>query len=235
MCITDDNRLLLCTFNGTNLLVYSDSGDYLQDCQLSSAVWDIAVIPGEDKAVATLPVQHSIQIIDIKTVSAGSIYPVPFACWGITIINGTICVGGHKTVYILDKQGKQLKKVRVPNDGHITNLHSGPMESIYYTDRTCDAVCHFTLEGEERFRYTSVDLKGPNEVTTDKSGRLYVTCEKSNNIQRILPNGEFQDIILNTKNDIYCPTDIHFSKDYRKLYVLNQVEDNIYVLVFSCS
>ncbi|CAG2233164.1 unnamed protein product [Mytilus edulis] len=206
---------------------FSDSGNYLQECLFSSAAWDIAVIPGEDKAVVTLPVQSSIQIIDIKTFSAGSIYPVPFACWVITIVNGKICVGGQKIVYILDQQGKQLKKVRLPNDCHITNLHSGPMESIYYTDRTCDAVCHFTLEGEERFRYTSVDLKGPNEVATDKSGRLYVACEKSNNIQRIVPNGEFQDIILNTENDIYCPTDILFSKDYRKLYVLNHVEDNI--------
>ncbi|XP_063442709.1 uncharacterized protein LOC134723009 [Mytilus trossulus] len=160
MCITDDNRLLLCTFNGNNLLLYSDSRDYLQECQLSSAAWDIVVIPGEDKVVVTLPVQRSIQIIDIKSFSADSIHPVPFACWAITIVNGKICVGGQKIVYILDQQGKQLKKVRLPNDCHITNLHSGPMESIYYTDRTCDAVCHFTLEGEERFRYTSVDLKG---------------------------------------------------------------------------
>lgn len=128
-----------------------------------------------------------------------------------------------------------MDKVKIPNSGYITNLHPGPDYSVYYTDTECNIAGSITSKGEERFRYTSVDLDGANAITTDKKGNLYVACEGSNNIQRITPNGEFLDIILNLENNIKCPTDIMFSKDYRNLFVLNHVTNNTYVLVFSCS
>ncbi|XP_052062686.1 uncharacterized protein LOC127702511 isoform X2 [Mytilus californianus] len=232
--ITDDNRLLLCS--NFHLLVYSDRGDYLQDCELSGKSWDIAVIPGEDKAVVTLPSLNSIQFIDIKTMKAGSSHSIPVACWDVTIVNDKICVGGYfsrENLYILDKQGKCIKKVNIPKACYITSLYPGPDESVYYTDSK--AVGNVTLEGEQLFRYTSAYLKEPMALTTDKKGNLYVAYESSNTIQRITSNGKFLDIILNTENDIYRPTDIIFSNDYRKLFVLNCVDDNTYVLVFSCS
>ncbi|CAC5362326.1 unnamed protein product [Mytilus coruscus] len=106
MGITYDNRLLLCNFYSKDLLVYSDHGDYLQDCKLSGESWDIAVIPDDDKAVVTQPLQQSIQFINIKTMTAGSIHYVPGDCYSICIVNDTICVGGHKGyLYIVNKQG----------------------------------------------------------------------------------------------------------------------------------
>lgn len=72
MCITDDNCLLLCNQKSNVLLVYNDSGDYLQDCKLSGEPWDIAKILGENKAVVTLPSHGSIEFIDINTMTASS-------------------------------------------------------------------------------------------------------------------------------------------------------------------
>ncbi|XP_071176863.1 uncharacterized protein [Mytilus edulis] len=235
MCITNTNRLLLCNTIGTNLLVYNEQGDYLQDCKLSGTSYDIAVIPDEDKAVVTLPKRRSIQFIDIKTMKAGSTHSVPKDCWNIAIANDKIYVGGYLTLHILDKQGNSINKVNVPNVGHITDLHPGPDESVYYIDIMFNAICCVTIEGEQRFRYTSSDLHKLNAVTTDKKGNLYVACESLNTIQRITPKGKLLDSILNAENDINRPTDISFGNDYRKLFVLNHVEDNTNVLVFSCS
>ncbi|XP_052059553.1 uncharacterized protein LOC127700192 isoform X2 [Mytilus californianus] len=238
MGITDDNRLLLCNNSETHLLVYSVSGDYLQDCELSGRSRDIAVIPGTEKAVVTLPFDLSIQYVDIKTMKAGSLFSVPFGCRGVAIVNDRICVGGYSergNIRILEMNGKRITKMKIPKAGYITNLHPGPDESLYYTDTEYNAVCNISLEGIQRFRYTSADLKGPNAVTTDKKGNLYVACEGSNHIQRITPNGEFIDIILDTENDICSPTEIIFSNDYGKLFVLNHVKNTTYVLVFSCS
>ncbi|CAC5362329.1 unnamed protein product [Mytilus coruscus] len=218
----------------------NDSGDFLQHCHLSGNPRDIAVIPGEDKAVVTFLDQKSIQFIDIKTMKVGSTHFVPFRCRGVTIVKDKICVGGYytmrrKNLYILDKQGENEFTVNVPNAGDIAHLHPGPDDSVYYTDIKCNAVGNVTLEREQQFRKTSEDLKRPMAVTTDKKCNLCVAWEDSNTIQRITPNREYIDIILNTENDICNPTDILFSKDYRKLFVLNCVEDNTYVLVFSCS
>lgn len=241
MCITNDNRLLLCNINGTNMLVYSDQGDYLQDCVLSAKSWDIAVIPGENRAVVTLPTHSAMQFIDITTMKAGPMYAGLMASCGVTIINGKICVSGQnyfgnsKNLFIVDKKGRYAATVNVPNAGEIADIHPGPDDSIYYTDIECNAVGNVTLKGEQRFRYTSDNLTKPSALTTDKKGNLYVACKDSNNIQRITSHGEFIDIILDTENDIYGPTDIRFSNDYKKLFVFNCVVDRNYILVFSCS
>ncbi|CAC5362328.1 unnamed protein product [Mytilus coruscus] len=235
MGMTEDNRLLLCNNNSPCLLVYSDLGEYLQDCRLPDIPWDIAVIPGEDKAVVSLLDQCFVQFIDIKTMIAGSLIAVPDVCYGVTFVNGKICVGGYgRYIHILDKQGKHITKVKLPDAGNIYYLHPGPLDSIYFTHFTDHAVSCVTLEGELRFTYTSKNLKRPQAVITDTKGQLYLACKDSNNIQRLTPKGEFIDIILIEKNNVEYPVGLVFSNNYRKLFVLNQSKDT-YILVFACS
>lgn len=235
MAITSDNRLLLCNYCSTSLLVYDDNGTYLQDCILSGSPCDIAVIPGEDKAVVTLPDEKSIQFIDITTMTAGSIRTLSVSYLGVAVVNEKICVWGIQGLYmsILDIEGELINTVTVPYVS-LYFLNTGPRDSVYYTDFYDDTVCCITLDGEQQFKYTSNDLKGPQSVITDKKGNVYVACMNSNNIQRLTPNGEFMDVILNEENDIEYPAHMVFSYDYRKLFVINQFTDNTCLLVFSC-
>ncbi|XP_052059554.1 uncharacterized protein LOC127700194 [Mytilus californianus] len=236
MGITDDNRLLLCNFYGENVLVYSDSGDYLQDCKLSGEPWDIAVIPGAEKAVVTQPHQQSIQFIDTKTMKPGSTLSVPGDCYAVAIVNDKICVGGHQGyLYIVDKQGQLITTVKVSDAGSIDYLHSGPHDSVYYIDSTHMDVTCVDLEGHLQFKYTSKDLKPLRSVITDKKGNMYLTGNSSYNIQRLTSNGKLLDVILDEGNFMKYPIDMVFSNDCRKLFVLNQDKNYTYVLVFSCS
>ncbi|VDH99037.1 Hypothetical predicted protein [Mytilus galloprovincialis] len=234
--ITDENRLLLCNFYGRNILLYSEKGDYLHDCKLSGEPWDIAVLSGEDKSVATQPHQHSIQFINTKTMKPGSTHSVPGDCYAIAVVNDKICVGGHQGyLYIVDKQGQYITTVRVANAGRIDYLHSaGPHDTVYYIDSNHMAVYCVNLEGHRRFRYTPKDLKIIRSVITDKEGNMYLAGNSSYNIQRLTPNGKFLDVILDEGNFIKNPIDMVFSNDCRKLFVLNQDKNNTYVLVFSC-
>lgn len=237
MDITDDNRILLCNYS-SYLLVYSESGDYLQDCELSGKPWDIVVIPGEEKAVVTLPQEKSMQFIDIKTMTAGLTYSVPVGCNAVTIVNDKICLSGYLAggnVYVFDKLGKYVNTVKIPNAGYIRYLHPGPGNSFYYTVIQSSAICCVTLEGKQLFSFSLTNHQRPNAVTTDENGSLYAVCEDSNNIQHIAQNRKYRDIIRYTKNCICSPTDILFSKDYRRLFVLNYMAGNTYVVVFSCS
>ncbi|CAG2215219.1 unnamed protein product [Mytilus edulis] len=236
MGITEDSRLLLCNYNNSNLLVYnSDLSEYLQDCKLFGQPWDIAVIPNSDKTVVTLLDRSFIQFIDTKPMTAGFKTSLLDVCYGVTFVNERICVGGYgKYTHIVDIQEKYITKVTAPDAGNIYYLHPGPLDSIYFTHFTDNAVSCRSLEGEHRFTYTSKDLKRPQAVITDNKGQLYVACKDSNNIQRLTPKGEFFDVILNEKDNIENPVGIVFSNDYRKLFVLNQSQDT-YILVFACS
>ncbi|XP_052062369.1 uncharacterized protein LOC127702278 [Mytilus californianus] len=238
LCVTDDNRrILLCNHQSTKLLVYSDIGDYLQDCELSGDLWDIAVIPDEDKAVVTLPKENSVQFIDIKTMTAGSKHSVPDHCYSVTIVNQKISVCGiySRNLHILDKHGNHIITVKIPGTGYIHYLHPGPDDSVYYTDSTYNGVSCVTLNGEEVFRYTSQHIIEPRNVITDKKGNLYVACIGSNDIQRLSSNGEFIDVILDVKNGINHPCGMTFRNDFRKLFVLNECENLYSLLVFTCS
>lgn len=232
MGVTYDNRLLLCNFYSKDLLVYSDRGEYLQDCKLAGESWDIAVIHDDDIAVVTQPLQQSIQFINVKTMTAGSILDVPGDCYSVCIANDTICVGGHQGyLYIVNKHGEHLKTVMLPDSGSIDYIHHGPHDSVYYIDNTRNFVTCVNKEGILRFQYASKDLKLIRCVITDKEGNIYLASNNSNNIQRLTPNREFLDVIPNDGNVI----GMVFGYDCPKLFVLNQVKNSTYLLSFICS
>lgn len=130
MGITNDNRLLLCNNSETHLLVYSVSGGYLQNCELSGRSRDIAVIPGTEKAVVTLPIDLAIQYVNIKTMKAGSLFSVPFGCRGVAIVNIRICIGRYRErgrIRICEMNGKRIQRLKIP-------------KIVYYSDTECNTV-----------------------------------------------------------------------------------------------
>lgn len=234
IAMTDDKRLLVCNRYSTDLLVYSYSADYLQDCKLSGQPWDIAVIPGENKAVVTLPDQKAIQFMNIKKMKASFPFPVPGRCLGVAVVNDEICVGGDGGyIYILDKRGSLKTEIKVPSTTSVLfYLHPGPFGCICYTDNAHNATGCVTLNGEELFRYSSKDLCKPEAVKTDVKGNLYISCRGSNNIQRLTPDGKFLDVINVNEHDFKCPYGMTFSHDFLKLFVSY---DNRKIVIFSCS
>jgi hypothetical protein len=76
-------------------------------------------------------------------------------------------------------------------------------------------------DGEEVFTYSSADLRGAWGVTTDNHGNIYIVGHCSNNIHRLRPGGTFVEIILKKEDNIISPESCYFSRNYRKLYVVN--------------
>jgi hypothetical protein len=75
MSITDD-KLFLCNcdwnHNIPKVLVCNKNGEFLAEIEVKGAPWDIAVLPGESKAVVVLPDTNSIQFIDTKNLTSGN-------------------------------------------------------------------------------------------------------------------------------------------------------------------
>lgn len=134
MGIKNDNRLLVCNNSETHLLVYSVSGGYLQNCELSGRSRDIAVIPGTEKAVVTLPIDLAIQYVDIKTMKAGSLFPYRLVFRGVVIVNIRICLGRYRErgrIRIREMNGKRIQRLKIP-------------KSVYYSDTECNTVGNIT-------------------------------------------------------------------------------------------
>ncbi|CAC5377170.1 unnamed protein product [Mytilus coruscus] len=86
--VTNDSRLLLC-YSGDKskaLSVWSETGDHIQDCVLAGPAWGIAIIPGTNDAVLTLPRMKSIQFVNIDSMVPGKVMKVPKKSYGITVI-----------------------------------------------------------------------------------------------------------------------------------------------------
>jgi len=65
----------------------------------------------------------------------------------------------------------------------------------------------------------------------DRQDHVYISGRDSNDIQRLLPDGTFRDIVLSEHDGVDGPFAITFNNDFTKLFIIN-VDDT--VLVYSC-
>ncbi|XP_063448461.1 E3 ubiquitin-protein ligase TRIM45-like [Mytilus trossulus] len=83
--VTNNNKLLITNIASSNpkLYVYRDCKDYETEIAFSSAPDGVAVIPGTDRAVITLPSEGSIQFINTTDMTKSNKVNVGFTCYGI--------------------------------------------------------------------------------------------------------------------------------------------------------
>ncbi|CAG2224330.1 unnamed protein product [Mytilus edulis] len=128
--VMNDNRLLLC-FSGVKskaLSLWSETGDYIQDCALAESAWGIVWIQGTNEAIVTLPSIRSVQFVNIANMTSGKVMTVPDSCYGVTVIKNEIVLGtgifsykspdfegpvdlaldGEENLYVITRQSNKL-------------------------------------------------------------------------------------------------------------------------------
>jgi hypothetical protein len=71
-------------------------------------------------------------------------------------------------------------------------------------------LCCINLDGHVIYRY---DISGYEGLAVDRQGRVYISGENSNNIQRLSPDGTFRDIVLSKHDGVDGPYGITFNND----------------------
>lgn len=214
---TKDNRLILCNRYSNRLLVYHDSGKFLQDCSLLCKPWDIAILPDEVRAVVTLPLENSIQFINISTmIPDKEQVSIHCKCHGVAVVLQSIVVGANRELYILDLKGEIMTRVQIPGQ-LVYFLHRGESESVYYTDY--HSVYHVYMNGTEIFRYDHPELKVPEGIARDNQGYLCVAGRGSQNVHRIGHDGQLIDIVLSKSDGVILPWAVSFSTDCSKVFI----------------
>ncbi|CAC5377880.1 unnamed protein product [Mytilus coruscus] len=209
--VTNDNRLLLC-FLGDKcraLSIWSGTGDHIQDCALADYAWGIAIIPGTNEAVVTLPLIKSVQFLNITSLVPGKVVKVSDRCQGVAVIKNIIILGGIGKVYICSMEGSLLKTFDVGH-GCLHSLKANKTDMIY-----CCEAKDMVLDGKEN---------------------LYVTTWGTNKLHRLSPAGKLLDIVLKKEDGLNEPYAVAFNKNYTKLYIANGLgTENKEVLIFDCA
>ncbi|XP_063419193.1 uncharacterized protein LOC134702014 [Mytilus trossulus] len=228
--VTDDNKLLFTNAASSDpkLYVYRDCKDYETEIVFSSAPHRVAVIPGTDRAVITLPYDKSIQFINTTTMTKDNTVNVGFTCLGIAAGRDRIYVGDTGgTIKTLDTNGIVLKTI----------LHGlRCIDLIVYDDLQDQLIvrCYgklLCIKVDGTLVY-SKDVSGVAGVTLDRQRNIYFGGFETNNIQRMSTDGENCEEMLNKDNDIYRPYEMCFNEDFTKLFVINNCYTS--VCVYKC-
>ena len=227
--VIDNDMIVLCDTGNYRLLVCNDNNQYQYKIKTKYSTHDITTIPGTNMVVVSSDNSDYIQFIDIVRKKVCNAIPIAGSKnGGMTVSNTNLFIGCTGLIHVLDHHGHPVSKIETkPEDRtpwYITICSSG---NLCYS--VVDSLYCIKPDGEEVFTYNSPDLRGAWDVTTDNHDNVYIVGRYSNNIHRLRPDGTFIDIILKEEHNIKYPITCCFNRNYRKLYVVNNIGNVISV------
>jgi hypothetical protein len=226
MAVTSDNKLLLCNYKSSHVYIYKDYKTYEDEISFTSGPWCITVVPCTDKAVVTLPVEHSIQFINTTSNTKDNKIKIGERCEGVTAVKDKIYIGGISKVLILNTDGSRVREITTDGGVNYNLLYNERNDQLLL--RQMEKLCCINLDGHVIYRY---DISGNLGLVVDQQGHVYISGEDSDDIHRLSPDGTFRDIVLSEHDGVEGPGGITFNNDFTKLFIINRSKS---VLVYSC-
>ncbi|CAG2229537.1 unnamed protein product [Mytilus edulis] len=180
-----------------NFLVSCNMTDQREILQLPGQPWCIAVLDDTSVAV-TLPWEKQILIIQVlRDLTLTVLYEIS-ACeryFGIDLIQENMLVVSCESdeLIILDSLGEIQYSVKI--DFIPYYFCTDRKHRVFYTDNVNNSVV--CIDTSENIMFTIVHpfMKGPDGITTDDCGYLYVICTQSHNILKIKPDDQHVEIL----------------------------------------
>ncbi|CAC5362662.1 unnamed protein product [Mytilus coruscus] len=238
IAVTTDNTLFLCNYilGMCQIYVYKTKSDgltmltYNTTLRLPCVPYGICIVTGTDKAVVTLPRQSYAQFINTKRFTLDKIIPVGNDCYGITTSGEYIAVGTKGEIRILKHNGENVRNIVLRYTSKFDSVRS-----LYYDHndgsmiyRTTGQITSIQLDGPVLYRYTVSGITG---IAVDTRGHVYVSERNRGEIQRLLPDGRFCDVVLTEKDGIKDAFAIAFDESFTTFYVTN---NNGLVQIYNC-
>ncbi|XP_063397047.1 uncharacterized protein LOC134681374 [Mytilus trossulus] len=217
--ITEDNKLLLTNYTGLcpKLYFYRECKEYEGEITFTSDPRGVAVIACSDRAVVTLPKEKSVQFINTKQIIKKEKVNVKFECLAVSAGRDNIYVGGNNgTIKTLDTNGTILQSINHGDADIYFLLYDNIHEQFIV--RYDNKLSRVKSDGTLVF---SKDVSCRAGVTFDRQGNIYFGNHRTNNIQRISPDGKNCEQMLNQDDGIHYPYGMCFNNDFTKLFVVN--------------
>ncbi|XP_052063280.1 uncharacterized protein LOC127702965 [Mytilus californianus] len=150
-----------------------------------------------------------------STVLKGSIYGL--SCDGDTL---AIAVRG-KGIVLADKEGTPIKTITTIINSHLAYIHLCK-NKLFYTDYNDNYLYCLDLNGEELWKSTFEEIKGPRNICTDESGNIFVAATESNAVYVISADGSKFMKLLGQDDGMSEPKAIYFNQLNSELIVANK-------------
>lgn len=221
--LTTDNDGNLLIVSADRMLSYSENGSYINECKLSDNAWDISFNPKSENAIVTL---NTFEMQLVNNFSTKPVIKFKNWIWGISYGNDNIYGGDwNGNFHIFNTDVRHLKEIKIGKQ-FLSYVHHRS-NKIYISETSFNMVYCLNEDGSVISIFYSPLLIGPNGITSDGAGNIYVVGRQSNNIHRLSADAKTSDIVLSDNEKIKDPLTLCFSKDYRKLFVSNQTGKHI--------
>ncbi|XP_060591670.1 uncharacterized protein LOC132746505 [Ruditapes philippinarum] len=242
LCLLSENCLLISDKNYSKLIIFKDlsvSTTSYDTIDLPPEPWAVAKVDN-NKAAVTFPGPGILKLITFsKSMTVTSIEDIKVGegCNGVAYSNNKLIVSftdSKATVKIIDMSGKVMKTYDKDHHGkylfgdpHFLTI-SADNTVIYVSDFEKNCVMGLTFDGKVKAIYKDDQLKGPCQLTVDRSGAVFVCGYWSHNIHQLSPDLTKVKILLDKEQGIKGPVGVAYCQNNNRLYV-SQYADNIKV------
>jgi sugar lactone lactonase YvrE len=232
MVVDKDDNLILA--DQSFLRMCSKDGQSVKECELGGRAWDISYHKKSGRIIVALQ-SNGVQFVDNFIAQTKIRVKDIEYCRGVSWVDDKVYVSGSNSngggrINILDLNGQHINSISsISSVSYVRYIHHRD-NNIYYTDYY--KVYCIKKDRSKVFTFSSPDLKGAYGIDTDRQGNVYVVGKNSNNILRVSPDGQNSDIIMKKNDGISQPFTLCFSKDFKKLFVSNELGKR--VVVYNC-
>ncbi|KAL3892077.1 hypothetical protein ACJMK2_004314 [Sinanodonta woodiana] len=215
-----DSRKLLVDYSNYKIKLSGQNHKCQESMKFQERPWSACSLSDTEVAV-TIPVQKTIQIIQIKDKMVKKLeITTRFECWGVAAVKDQLVITtrGH-IVIILDMHGKETRTVHtdmyrsekhlVPNFIKVDTTNS----VIYISDETAHKLVAYSMTWDVLFTYTNQNLTNSTGIDIDREGNIYLCGYNSQCVQQISAEGKIIKVLISKKEENKKPLDIIFYRD----------------------
>ncbi|XP_071180174.1 uncharacterized protein [Mytilus edulis] len=226
-----DDRLLLCHFKASKILVYTNDGTFVKEKFTEIKPYQISKISNESHIAVTTLDCLNILVIDSESLDCIRKINTEKSYSAVKTLDHAFFVGGDNVLDIMSMDGSVNRSFVVPwlDKGTIRHIRKRQDDTLLFTN-SYTLYCIRLIDGTQYFEYSSTTAA--RGIAEDQYGNIYIADRSQKNIHRIAPDGSFIDIVLTEDDGIGIPTALQFNSDYSKLYV--GMDNNKMLAVFEC-
>ncbi|VDI31828.1 Hypothetical predicted protein [Mytilus galloprovincialis] len=222
-CIILPNGHVLMVSNAieNQLIEYSNTGEHIQDIQVSAKPNLIAMVDLNRIVVTYGEKALFLEIMNSNTFNIEKQISLQNSCTGISYADGKLCVMyGKYTIQAIDLSGKELEAFKI--ESNCLPCIKMSREKIFYADYDTKQVHCCRLTGEELWKFECDSIKFPYDITIDSYNNVYVVDYVDKNLTIIQHDGKDSKTLLSESDGLNCPTCVDYNKDTKTLIVCNK-------------
>ena len=217
IAITNDGRRLLADYDNSKIKMFSRDMKALCSLSLTTSPWDVAVT-GDREAVVNCWDETKLLILDIsdRKMNIKGTVELPFRVYAITPYQDKLLVttlaysSPSASVKLIDQRGRvnwsthtdQQEQSLFFSPLHVTCYDDGGSAAVIVSDRDKNTLAVLNADTGDVISRRQVEGKGPDGVTTDTAGNIYVCYWRTGEVAVLTKDLSQENVILSKRDGL---------------------------------